>query len=170
LKTAFLWRHRFLSVVEKNNRLNVGRNAIVSVVKTRYSEKGMRKRLDKKRGGSLVASIMSADSSGYFHVRVMERKASSLTIVPITSVSKPTFIPDRSIPRMVRRCSSPPKNEKKLLHTSENIQENLCVWLGKFRGVVTKYLQNYWAWIAVLNQFSRNRDHERLLLEKSVAM
>jgi len=155
--SSFTWRHKFLSSLETRTIVNeAGKIATADIIKLKYSAKGRKKEAEKHCTPSKTivllknrqlelhklppikqvrhtAEIFTKNRSSYFAVKANKTITSGIMHSPAAIKIKDKHI------------TEPLKTQVK-----QNIQK-LQDWMQRFRGVATKYLQQYWNWYTTLN-------------------
>lgn len=156
--TAFAWRHKLLSSLNQLPKSQESQTvAGIAIIRTPYSAKGRKKEPEKHQLPS--KSILIATDSGLIIKKLQHIKSTKDAIKTITSNIKKgyaTTIPDHLLTSAIKQQESI-KNikaskqaiefKKKALVSIEILEE----WMQKFKGVASKYLQNYWSWHMALN-------------------
>lgn len=169
LKTAFLWRHRFLTNLEKSQPTKLA--GIVEADETFFlkSYKGQRSnipRLSKKRGGAASKRGLSGEQVPVLIARERTTNATLTQImknrnaVELAKILKPVLTQDSMV------CSDGAKIYKLMgkahgiavrssvkarsgTYHIQNVNaagQRLKGWMFPFKGVATKYLSNYLGW------------------------
>lgn len=168
-RTAFLWRHRFLMSLEKEQPTQLV--GIVEADETFFikSYKGQRKNIpreSKKRGMPAEKRGLSEEQVAVLIARERTSKATLTQILPsrtaleLTKVFKPVLNGDVMVcsdgARMYKTMG---KAQGVMVHSSkksrsgtyhiQNVNaacQRLKSWMYPFQGVATKYLPNYLGW------------------------
>jgi transposase-like protein len=144
LHTAFRWRHRFLSSMQKSTSYDTRAFDTISVIDLPYSQKGSRS--PEKGTFKPVKNIVATGTEG-FTVSITGSRPQLQAMRLHCSV----YLPSKLVPRSLSRNLSVPKRDiPKLKTEATSARAEISAWLFKFRGVATKYLANYWAWFARL--------------------
>lgn len=142
LQTAFRWRHRFLSAMRKHNDTKQNKHQTISAYTLPFSNKGQKK---NNKNNKPITSIIRTDITGTTSIDVIGRYGQTPLHILRQTNKNSTYIPSISIPKVVKhraiRCKNQPHNNK-----TNTMHKEIHNWLNKFRGVATKYLQNYWEW------------------------
>jgi transposase-like protein len=142
LHTSFRWRHRFLSAMQSTSSYETRTFDTVSVIDIPYSQKGSRTPV--KGPFKPVKNLVATGADGYT-VNI----ASTRPQLQAMRLRCANYLPSKIIPRSVSRNLNQPKRKIKHLRAeAAEAKASISVWLFKFRGVATKYLPNYWAWLA----------------------
>ncbi len=168
-RTAFLWRHRFLENLEKEQPIKLG--GIVEADETFFlkSYKGQRNglpRSSKKRGTPATKRGLSAEQ---VPVLIARERTSNITLtqilpkrnsVELGKVLKPVLTKDAMVcsdgakiyKLMGKANGIDVRSSKKARSGTYHIQnvnaagQRLKGWMYPFKGVATKYLSNYLGW------------------------
>jgi len=196
-KTAFDWRHKLLSSLEKVEEPKFG--GIVESDETFFlhSEKGSKniRRKPRKRGGKassrgisddLVAVIATADRKGSADMRVatLGRNSKNDIVGAIGSkleeqailcadghVSYKGFAKDRNLSLVVLRADLKEHVKKGIYHIQNvnSLHNRIKKWIdSSFWGVSTKYLQNYLNWFRIQEFFKKSTNPLAELVRCSV--
>ncbi|MDD3630596.1 MAG: IS1595 family transposase [Bacteroidales bacterium] len=174
LPTSFKWRHKILSAIQGlEGGINFSGITEVDEILLQYSEKGRKfKTLEEKEQAMNtihpnVAVLVMTDREGNLllkHTGVNKVQNSQIKKELKRRVSEDNLIcfkPNEEFQQAI--IESPSKKvlvrrkTKGLVVYSVNIAEkkinNFLVWMMRFRGVATKYLQNYLMWFVVMNKY-----------------
>jgi len=174
LPTSFRWRHKILSAIQGlEGGISFSGITEADELLMQYSEKGRRyKSLEEKEQAMNtvhpnVAVLVMTDREGnllFKHTgenRVQNSQIKEELIHRVSENNLICFKPNEEFKQAV--IESPSKKilvrgkTKGLTVYSVNIAEkkinNFLVWMTKFRGVATKYLQNYLMWFVVMNKY-----------------
>ncbi len=174
LPTSFKWRHKILSAIQGlEGGINFSGITEADELLMQYSEKGRRyKSLEEKEQAMNnvhpnVAILVMTDREGnllFKHTgenRVQNSHIKEELKHRVSENNLICFKPNEEFKQGV--IESPSKKilvrgkTKGLTIYSVKIAEkkinNFLVWMTKFRGVATKYLQNYLMWFVVMNKY-----------------
>lgn len=186
-KTAFDWRHKLLSSLEKVEEVKFG--GIVESDETFFlhSEKGSKNisREPRKRGGKAssrgissdqVAVIATADRKGCADMKVAtlgriskddivgaigDKLEEQAILCADGHVSYKGFAKDRNLPLVVLRADLKEHVKKGIYHIQNvnSLHNRIKKWIdSSFWGVSTKYLQNYLNWFRIQELFKKSTD------------
>lgn len=169
IPTAFVWRHRFLENLEKDQPSKLA--GIVEADETYFlrSYKGQRKgipRKSKKRGGAASKRGLSAQQVPVLIARERTSKTTLTQIMPgrnakaLAQLLKPVLTADAMVcsdgakiyKLMGKANGIAVRSSKKARSGTYHIQnvnaagQRLKGWMFPFKGVATKYLSNYLGW------------------------
>lgn len=156
-KTAFAWRHKFLSSLAQTPVLK-SENALtgISIIKLAYSAKGRKKQAEKHQTPSRSMIICHAGQTllqqlpplRSMHTAKKEiNKWKNIAKTPskfLTSAIKGISLPGKRINKFV---------EKEAVWATKKETNRIMKWMQRFRGVATKYLQQYWNWYTSMSYF-----------------
>lgn len=155
--TSFAWRHKFLSSASLMSRPKETNTVVgVSLISVPYSEKGRKKSCESDKVA--VKSLLLVSESGMW-LDCLTKHCSRLEIAThLTESLNGGFIvqkTDRILTRTLKRLHEPQKLTNSLHKKWYNEQScrketELFAWMKRFKGVASKYLQNYWAWYLLL--------------------
>jgi transposase-like protein len=163
-KTSFKWRHTFL---ENANLLKAEKlNGIVEVKETKfkYSEKGAKVIRHPEKFGTDVFVLTSLDRNRLtstpkiwdLEVENIEEHNANLYSNDCIFISEEgevlkNFIGGHKLIHKKGNVDS--VNSYKHIKNVKNYNDNLHLWMKRFKGVATKYLQNYLSWYRELDEF-----------------
>ncbi|MGB4094647.1 MAG: IS1595 family transposase [Bacteroidales bacterium] len=183
LPTSFRWRHKILSAIQGlEGGINFSGITEVDELLMQYSEKGRRyKSLEEKEQAMNtvhpnVAVLVMTDREGnllFKHTgenRVQNSQIKEELKRRVSEKNLICFKPNEKFQQAVKESPSKKvlvksptekilvrRKTKGLVIYSVNIAEkkitNFLVWMMRFRGVATKYLQNYLMWFVVMNKY-----------------
>lgn len=154
VSTSFTWRHKILSsfisfTAVRKGDLPVG----ICQITLPRSYKGSRRIPEKPL--SSTKTLLAAGARGipcllllpdkYNTFRASKVLASSLP-AEAAIATKPAGLLTRAVRLAGRSGVLNMALRKNLLHTTGLVQSELELWMVRFRGVATKYLQQYWNW------------------------
>lgn len=140
LRTAFRWRHRFLSAMRKQTPLQHFENSTVSTITLPYTTKA--KRIHDRQ--VKITSIIQQNITGQLSMKVIGSFGSSVTQLASTIQNK-EIVKSRSLPKMFK-AEEPGRHTLEYSEKLNEIHKHIYNWLNAFRGVASKYLKNYWIW------------------------
>lgn len=194
-KTAFDWRHKILSGLQRNEKDPFEGITESDDTFFRFSEKGARKltRKPNKRGGSIrgigsdqVSVIVTADRANRTDFKVTRRgrmkkidiedaigtRVTEKTILCTDSnVSYKGFAIDRQLEHHPLRSDLKQRVVKGIYHIQHvnAIDSRLKRWIsGRFIGVSTKYLQKYLNWFRTKEKLSSSTNYVREFAERAL--
>lgn len=190
IQTSFDWRHKILGSLQSLSPANFDGISESDDVFFNYSEKGSRylDRKPRKRGNDgikqgisddKVAVILTCDRKHHKDLKVAKRgrirkidiqKALSgkldknAVLCTDSHRSYTAFTKQEGIKHEKLNARKKQYVKNKIYHV-QNVNQTagaLKDWMGKFKGVATKYLQNYLSWYMVLEQIKgkTNKIHE----------
>jgi len=174
VSTAFFWRHKFLSAPSKEQQESIQHKiAATKIIKTPFSNKGAKKSpLIKKQD---TVSLLIKDNNK-LTIKILPQKKTVLEITKTISKLFPqtphlTFSPQSLLTRSSRHIKIMPIFEKSIkkhfIDLAEKTEKDLFDWMQKFRGVATKYLQNYWYWYIEQLSYFNNELEFKLACSRS---
>lgn len=154
IDTSFSWRHKFISSIKHTPILAETNNVkTITIIKTPYSKKGRKKAPEKNRKDSKTLIILEKNQ---IRIQKLENKPLKSQIIKI--IRKINIICPLKIKGLSNTINKIDTNQK-LTHNKlksqfkKDIKDNidqLILWMKRFRGVATKYLQQYWNWYSGL--------------------
>lgn len=157
LTTAFRWRHRLLASIN-GAESTTNKPTGLSIITLPHSCKGKH----NKSGHEMppVQSIALSAANGAILISKLEHKneindAATAISKKITSGTIVAFNRDTHIRKIAKQLDVTVNRHyhlgKALAQANTKLQTNLEDWLYRFRGVATKYLQQYWAWYCTVS-------------------
>jgi len=160
--TSFAWRHKFLSSLS-NLPISTEQNTVAgaTLFKLPYSDKGRKKQPESQNLPTTSALIVT--ETNIWLQKIKHSNRSTDIAQKITQSLKGGHIaicPDKLLTRAIKHQVSAKiisSNYKKDFFTSLATEAKMRVskWMDRFRGVASKYLQNYWSWFVSLERCSR---------------
>ena len=178
LPTSFRWRHKILAAIQGlEGGINFSGITEADELLLQYSEKGRRyKTLEEKEQAMKtvhpnVAVLVMTDREGnllFKHTGENKVQNSQIKEELKRRVSENNLIcfkPNDEFKQAVMESLSKKvivrRKTKGLAIYSVNVAEkkitNFLVWMMRFRGVATKYLQNYLMWFVVMNKYLKDK-------------
>ena len=178
LPTSFRWRHKILAAIQGlEGGINFSGITEADELLLQYSEKGRRyKTLEEKEQAMKtvhpnVAVLVMTDREGnllFKHTGENKVQNSQIKEELKRRVSENNLIcfkPNDEFKQAVMESPSKKvivrRKTKGLTIYSVNVAEkkitNFLVWMMRFRGVATKYLQNYLMWFVVMNKYLKDK-------------
>jgi len=168
--TAFAWRHRFLSSLTNKMEKNNGKEIITAdIIKLEYSAKGRKKEPEKNRTPTktIILSSKGQISLQKLHpqkqTKQLTKTLNHLEAKGIIASTKKLLT--ISLSRTQRSVII--KNAKGSLVQSKQKKQidSLLSWMERFKGVASKYLQQYWNWFTVLNNIKVFKEEGNIYYE-----
>jgi len=178
LPTSFKWRHKILAAIQGlEGGINFSGITETDELLMEYSEKGRKfKTLEEKEQAMKtvhpnVAVLVMTDREGnllFKHTGEHRVQNSQLKEELKRRVSENNLIcfkPNEEFQLAVKESPSKKvlvmRKTKGLSIYSVNVAEkkitNFLVWMMRFRGVATKYLQNYLMWFVIMNKYLKDK-------------
>ncbi len=178
LPTSFRWRHKILAAIQGlEGGINFSGITEADELLLQYSEKGRRyKTLEEKEQAMKivhpnVAVLVMTDREGNLlfkntgENRVQNSQIKEELKRRVSENNLICFKPNDEFKQAVMESPSKKvivrRKTKGLAIYSVNVAEkkitNFLVWMMRFRGVATKYLQNYLMWFVVMNKYLKDK-------------
>ncbi|HOF08110.1 MAG TPA: IS1595 family transposase [Bacteroidales bacterium] len=178
LPTSFRWRHKILSAIQGlEGGINFSGITEADELLLQYSEKGRRYKSPEEKEQAMktvhpnVAVLVMTDREGnllFKHTGENKVQNSQIKEELKRRVSENNLIcfkPNDEFKQAVMESPSKKvivrRKTKGLAIYSVNVAEkkitNFLVWMMRFRGVATKYLQNYLMWFVVINKYLKDK-------------
>ena len=178
LPTSFRWRHKILSAIQGlEGGINFSGITEADELLMQYSEKGRRYKSPEEKEQAMktvypnVAVLVMTDREGNLLFKhTGENKVQNCQIKEelkrrVSENNLICFKPNDEFKQAVMESPSKKvivrRKTKGLAIYSVNVAEkkitNFLVWMMRFRGVATKYLQNYLMWFVVMNKYLKDK-------------
>ena len=178
LPTSFRWRHKILAAIQGlEGGINFSGITEADELLLQYSEKGRRYKSPEEKEQAIktihpnVAVLVMTDREGnllFKHTGENKVHNSQIKEELKRRVSENNLIcfkPNDEFKQAVMESPSKKvivrRKTKGLAIYSVNVAEkkitNFLVWMMRFRGVATKYLQNYLMWFVVMNKYLKDK-------------
>jgi transposase-like protein len=178
LPTSFRWRHKILAAIQGlEGGINFSGITEADELLLQYSEKGRRYKSPEEKEQAMktvhpnVAVLVMTDREGnllFKHTGENKVQNSQIKEELKRRVSESNLIcfkPNDEFKQAVMESPSKKvivrRKTKGLTIYSVNVAEkkitNFLVWMMRFRGVATKYLQNYLMWFVVMNKYLKDK-------------
>ncbi len=178
LPTSFRWRHKILSAIQGlEGGINFSGITEADELLLQYSEKGRRYKSPEEKEQAIktihpnVAVLVMTDREGnllFKHTgenRVQNSQIKEELKRRVSENNLICFKPNDEFKQAVMESPSKKvivrRKTKGLAIYSVNVAEkkitNFLVWMMRFRGVATKYLQNYLMWFVVMNKYLKDK-------------
>lgn len=153
--TSFNWRHKFISSIKHTPLLaNTENSKSITLITTPYNAKGRKKSPEKNRKSSKTLLIQQ---NGQISIDKLENINTNKQLIElisplniISSVKKKELtISTKNLNKNSIISQNQLKNQ--FLNNITKVENTLSQWMKKFRGVASKYLQQYWNWFAGLS-------------------
>lgn len=159
--TSFNWRHKFLASLHSESDIKNKSNAVTNLglLTLPYSQKGRRKLPEKDNSPRRSVLI---NHHNQIKIVVVSTKHPVKHIAQEFLKIKPAIVAVVESKKLLARALQTTEGVNKLLRRDlEDLEKrktkavilNLQIWLDRFRGVASKYLQQYWNWYSALNNF-----------------
>lgn len=163
LRTAFLWRHRFLAKLQTIRKVEKNKFHTLSALILPYSHKGQKTPIPKNPA-SITNFLMQNNIAGYIYRSTQKNRIEQLRKINESGIK--SFVPHICIPKTLKK-SIPIVLKTKPVSTVQQEVE-LLSWLGHFRGVASKYLHHYWAWYNIQKQLEIANNSPKYLLHNTL--
>ena len=165
VSTSFSWRHKILSSFMSLDDSPAKSPAGACQITMPHSYKGKRTVPEKPAPAS--RTMLIADARGIPCLQLLPEKCTALkasqilasSLNPSASIAcRPAHLLTRAL--QMAGCASVEHRSirKKLVLKVSTVQAQLELWMARFNGVATKYLQQYWNWFRAETSLSRSAD------------
>lgn len=162
LQTAFRWRHLLLSTMRKQPQKHQHPNRTLSAYTLPFSTKRKRTHTEKK---ATVTSILQYDTTRTISIEVLGKYGQKAHQIAQTNKLSAEIIPSKHIPKPLKSSQTKCTSEEQITQNKQ-FQKHITEWLNTFRGVASKYLQNYWVWFTHFwNNEVRIKEEQQYLLK-----
>jgi len=151
--TAFAWRHKFLSSLSKApEAIEPEAGGGARIIRLPYSAKGRKKTPEKQQQATKTLLIKTKNN---LTIKVITHKNSTTkTAKVINNILSGGYIatsPDKLLSKAINKelSTSIIKNtfiKHKYIELAKKAESKALSWMKRFRGVASKYLNNYWYW------------------------
>lgn len=158
LQTAFRWRHRLLSAMPKESSIGGTNHKTISVYVLPFSNKGKQQNENSKKP---ISNIIQIDVTGQVQINVIGRLGKTVGKIAQSCIASSSCITSKALPQIFKAGLSQTKSERQR-SSIKDIRIEITNWLHRFRGVASKYLENYWSWFSIMwkLQMKQNDDRE----------
>lgn len=170
--TSFSWRHKFLSSINNEELVKEKETPLaVTIIKTKYNDKGRQKIPEKVRKDS--RTIMTI-SNNQITINRLHNKPIIKQIAQILSTKKIiTPIKNKELTIVTQKLHKNQVIKQKEIKATlkENITNQVNTlekWMTRFRGVATKYLQQYWNWFCGIQNIKMLKNEKEMFLSLCV--
>lgn len=167
--TSFTWRHKLLSSLPAQTVSNFPEEVIsLKIITTAYSAKGRKKTPEKYREPSKTLQIGHSQQLQLIKLPPQQpAKHIAKTITQIKNAKITTIIKSKLLTSAFKHVG----NKTEVIHKAQTTTQKqtssratmlLLNWMKRFRGVASKYLQQYWNWYSNLQNvklFSKPTHH-----------
>jgi protease II len=178
LPTSFKWRHKILAAIQGlEGGINFTGITETDELLMEYSEKGRKfKTLEEKEQAMKtvhpnVAVLVMTDREGnllFKHTGEHKVQNSQIKEELKRRVSENNLICFKPNEEFQQAVKESPSKKVLVMHKAKglsiysvNVAEkkitNFLVWMMRFRGVATKYLQNYLMWFVIMNKYLKDK-------------
>ncbi len=178
LPTSFRWRHKILSAIQGlEGGITFSGITEADELLMQYSEKGRRYKSPEEKEQAMktvhpnVAVLVMTDREGnllFKHTGEHKVQNSQIKEELKRRVSENNLICFKPNEEFQQAVKESPSKKVLVIHKTKglsiysvNVAEkkitNFLVWMMRFRGVATKYLQNYLMWFVVMNKYLKDK-------------
>lgn len=160
IPTSFSWRHRILSSMREENTAPTLSPAGICEIRLPHSSKGKPRAQNKKMPET--HSLLISNASGVPCLRLLTKTNRTFeAALLITNSLRPAAQIQAAKTNLISRATSKIQLHKTLnkaiaKYLSKQALDTagkLTDWMARFRGVATKYLQQYWDWFRAESNF-----------------
>lgn len=172
-RTSFTWRHKFLSSLSPREAIDCNESDInIQIITMEYSSKG-RKKEHEKNTKPTKTLVTERNGQICLHKLNPNNPAKNASEI-LKQANTPNYIVGSPHKLLNSAISHAGNNKKvqipKIKKTGKNrlFKEliNLTNWMDRFKGVASKYLQQYWNWYVTLNNLKAINIKEDLFTVK----
>lgn len=165
--TSFSWRHRILASLNVQSAITNSAPAAISEIKLPHSFKGRREKQEAKVPDTHSLLISDARGIPCLQLLVKTKKTSEAALLITNKIGEETkieVVKTNLLSRAARKIAHKKiQNRSETQYLKKQVADTigkLIVWMSRFNGVATKYLQQYWNWYRA-EYNSPNFDHFR---------
>lgn len=167
-KTSFIWRHKFLSSLKPKEIIDSNElDANVQIITIEYSAKGRKKEPEQHRQPTRTLITKRADQLCLYKLAPQNPVKHASQILRKTNIQNYIVgIPHKLLHHAINQVDNSKEVQIPIIHkTSKNelIKQlhDLDEWMERFKGVASKYLQQYWNWyLTIYNLKNIKKSHE----------
>lgn len=163
--TSFSWRHKLISSIKHTPIIETNKNTkAITLLNTPYNAKGRKKAPEKFRKDSKTILIQQ---NNQICIQKLEDKSINKQIIQLISLqNKISTAKKKELTIAINKIHKNNKlSQKQLTKTIQNnltsTVKSLNQWMKKFRGVATKYLQQYWNWFTGLTNIKALNNEQK---------
>lgn len=175
--TSFQWRHKFLSSLsDVQQPFEKSVCCCAAVITYPYSAKGRRKPPEKEQFPTKTLLVANNNKVSLMTIGQKNRTTNLAKLINKQLYSgyiatSPNNLLSRAVKKQVgARLIYNQNTLKKYQLFSDELLIRIDKWLQKFRGVASKYLQNYWAWFVNLERCSNSMEDRLHFKESCISM
>lgn len=163
--TSFAWRHKFLSSLAEKPKTIIEKTVTgTAIIRLPYSAKGRKKEPEKNNSPSNSLIIIGEEIHSINKLNTKRARFSASTLLSTYfPYGMTATISNRDTHRLLKNTPSVTIITNKSIakqytdNTKQSIIE-LQLWMKRFRGVATKYLQQYWEWYSYLKKSNERKN------------
>jgi transposase-like protein len=181
--TTFKWRHRFLVNANKVKPDKLAGIIEMNISTLRYSEKGKKKKSNLHMRKNIYTIYCKNRYNKTFDTTINNLSVNSIRSALHNLFTKDSLIcsSSDSIYRLFTQkiglrhgyidISANEEVKKDIVHIKNTLgyQNNILIWMRRFRGVATKYLNNYLSWYRQLDEFNLKPNPKVILIRAKSA-
>lgn len=172
-RTSFVWRHKFLSSLTSKEVIDCNKtDANIQIITMKYSAKGRKKAPEKNTDPTRTLIIQRSNQVCLYRLDPNSPVKNASEILKESNI--PNYIigkPHKLISSSICRYGNNKKvyNSKIIKACKKELTQHVqCLndWMARFRGVASKYLQQYWNWYLNLHNMKGIVNYMELFAER----
>lgn len=181
IATSFAWRHRILGAVRsESNQTPLHSGVAIKISDVKFSQKGAKgnKKNKTKKADKIKVKLMimysETQAPRLFSLCDTFANVNTITRFLRKNIDQKTIInfePNRGICIASRKIKTRSIKTRRITKSNiyiktklDDIVNNYNLWILRFRGVSTKYLQNYLSWFSFLKQNNNHHKYHNLVI------
>lgn len=170
--TSFNWRHKFLSSLT-NIKITRNDNEVcgIKIITLPYSDKGRKKSAEKNTKPTRTLLINHNEQIQLYKFNLANPiKEAANILQKLKSIS---ILPNRILSKTFKRtdnqqCIQHKKLQKEINLKTQNQETDITIWMNRFHGVASKYLQQYWNWYTTLKNIKLFKEEFNVFSNKCI--
>ncbi len=163
--TSFAWRHKILSSFMSLDSAPATSPAGACQITMPRSYKGKRQLPEKP--APATKTVLVADARGIPCLQILPDKCTAFKASQVLALSlsesasvvcRPAHLLTRAVEMTGRATVEQRELRTKLLLSVRMVQTTIGLWMERFNGVATKYLQQYWNWFRAETSITQSVD------------
>lgn len=162
--TSFAWRHKLLASLNSETIINENTSVCaITEIQQEYSAKGRKKTPEQNRSRTRTLLIKKGTQ---ISLQKLQAKSPKKHIIKILSQAPPhqlvIQIPSKLLTASTKTCLEKQLYSKKdHIHLAIKTQKkSISQWMQRFKGVASKYLQQYWNWYTAIHNTQNMKNVE----------
>lgn len=176
IQTSFNWRHKFLIFEQEQNKIK--QTTTISSHSTPFSSKGSREKAHKTYPATINLLLHSHNATPRIQrfktnatVKEITKQLNKATQPQVVITNKLNRKLNKSIKHTHFKINTSQKRFQQIYteQTCKQTVDHLTIWMKRFKGVSTKYLQHYWNWYTLVLESERFTDNSNIFMSRCVS-